>query len=316
MVEHKAHHDVTAQTAQLSSQQQDHLEHSQVEKRIDQFLTLTDGRRLGYSEYGAPDGKPIFLFHGFPGSRISWPAFDPDELCTKLHARIIAIDRPGYGISDDKRSRALLDWPEDVLQVASALSLDQFAVLGVSGGGPYALACAFKIPERLTAVATVCGMGPGAAPGSKEGASWLYPRMPAIVRWPVLMLMAMLVRKKSEMFVSMMNDAVSKPDQELLQAHPELATAIVEDWQEAFRSGIGGVHQESALYSRPWGFMLEDITTKVHLWHGEKDNNVSISVGRYVAQGIPDCHASFSENEGHFSIIYNQLEDILKVLVA
>jgi hypothetical protein len=141
--------------------------------------------------------------------------------------------------------------------------------------------------------------------------------MPDIVRWPMLMLLAMFVRNVPEFFVSQMTDAVSKPDQELLQAHPELAPMIVTDWQESFRSGIGGTYRESTLHQLPWGFRVQDITNnKVYLWHGDQDKNVSASVAHYVADSIPNCHATFSENDGHFSIMYKHLEDILRVAVA
>jgi len=284
------------------------------ESRTNQQIRLADGRKLGYTEYGAPDGKPVFYFHGFPGSRIGWPAFDPDGSAEKLNARIIAVDRPGYGLSDAKRGRTLLDWPDDVVELAGFLALDRFAVLGISGGGPYASACAFKIPQRLTATAIVCGMGPIDAPGCKEGASWAFPSKPAVIRWPMLKMMEMVVRKTPDKFISQMGESVSVPDEALLQAHPALAERIAEDWREAFRSGIGGVNQESALYARPWGYRLQEISAAVYLWHGEQDNNVSPSVGHYVANTIPNCHATFFENEGHFSIIYNHLEEILRAL--
>ena len=286
------------------------------ENRTNQQITLADGRRLGYTEYGAPEGNPVFYFHGFPGSRFGWAAFDPDDTAANLNARIIAVDRPGYGLSDAKRGRELLDWPDDVVELADALALDRFAVLGISGGGPYASACAVKIPERVTTTAIVCGMGPAAAPGSKEGASWIFPGKPPLLRWPMLMVIAMTVRKQPDKFIGRMNEWVSRPDRALLQAHPGLATMIADDWREAFRSGIGGTYQEAGLYARPWGFRLQEITVDVHLWHGEQDKNVLGSVGHYVADAIPNCQATFFENEGHFSIIYNHMEEILSVLVA
>ena len=130
------------------------------------------------------------------------------------------------------------------------------------------------------------------------------------------MLTSLTIRKYPDKFFSQMNEAVSAPDRALLESRPELANRIVDDWREAFRSGIGGTHQESALYARPWGFQLEDITAEVHLWHGEKDNNVVCSVGHYVADTIPNCHPTFFEDEGHFSVIYNHIEEILNVLAA
>ena len=103
-------------------------------------FTLPDGRSLGYAAYGDPQGKPLFFFHGFPSSRLE--AQFTEGVAGRLGARIIAIDRPGFGRSDFKKERRIRDWPDDVLALADALGIDRFAVLGVSGGGPYAAACA------------------------------------------------------------------------------------------------------------------------------------------------------------------------------
>ena len=123
--------------------------------RNNQHIKLKDGRALGYAEYGAPEGKPIFYFHGFPGSRLDWMLSDSDNSANELNARIIAVDRPGMGLSDFKRDRKILDWPDDVVELADILQIERFSVLGISGGGPYTFACAFKIPERLTRTAIV-----------------------------------------------------------------------------------------------------------------------------------------------------------------
>src|SRR4030042_1364722 len=118
----------------------------------DKIIQLRDGRRLGFADFGDPKGKPIFYFPGGLGSRLQVQPTDAQPL--KAGVRLIAVDRPGMGLSDFKRGRKIIDWPEDVRQLAEALALDQFAVMGVSAGGPYALACAYRIPERLTA----CGL--------------------------------------------------------------------------------------------------------------------------------------------------------------
>lgn len=124
----------------------------------EQVIRLADGRKLGYAEYGDPAGKPLMYFHGLPGSRLEAKLTEPTA--SRVKARVIGVDRPGYGLSDFKPQRALADWPNDVSELANALGLDRFAVLGVSGGGPYALACARKIPARLSAVGVVGGLGP------------------------------------------------------------------------------------------------------------------------------------------------------------
>ena len=89
--------------------------------RTNKQIKLKDGRMLAYVEYGAPEGKPVVYFHGFPGTRLDWPLVDVDDSATELKARIIAVDRPGTGLSDFKPDRKILDWPDDVTELADAL---------------------------------------------------------------------------------------------------------------------------------------------------------------------------------------------------
>lgn len=286
-----------------------------VTDRTNQQIKLKDGRSLGYVEYGNPEGKPVFYFHGFPGSRLDWLLSDFDDSAAGLNARIIAADRPGYGLSDFKHGRKILDWPDDVIELADALQVGRFAVLGISGGGPYAAACAFKISERLTASAIVCGMGPAKAPGAKEGISWFYPGKPSVIRRLMLMLTSMGIRKQPDQFVSRSKEMVPEPDRLLLD-QPEMVKAYIDAIGESFRSGIGGANQEAALYTRPWRFRLQDITTEIHLWHGELDLNVPISVARHIADTMPNCHATFLKDEAHISLPHNHIREILSILVA
>lgn len=284
--------------------------------RTNQQIKLRDGRSLGYAEYGNPDGKPVFCFHGSPGSRLDWTFFDDACRLEDSNARIIVAERPGMGLSNFKRGRKILDWSDDVVELADALQLERFAVLGISGGGPYAAACAYKIPERLTGTVIISGMGPAEAPGSKEGTAWTFPGKSSVMRRVILGLTAMGMQKKPDRIESQMIEGFKGPDKTLSLEKPELAKKIIESWLEAFRSGIAGVHHEAGLYTRPWRFRLQDIAVEVHLWHGEQDNNVPVSVGRYVADTIPKCHATFVENEGHFSLPYKYLQKCLSILVA
>ncbi len=276
---------------------------------------LRDGRQLGYAEFGAPGGKPIFYFHGFPSSRLDWRVCVPDETAKSLNIRIIAIDRPGLGLSDFKSGRKLLDWPDDVVELADELELDRFSVLGMSGGGPYASACAFKIPERLNTVGIVSGMGPANAPGARQGASWVIPRKNRLVRRLFLYLMAFGVRKQPDKVISSSLDLLPEPDRMLLN-EPGTAKIYIESILESFRAGTGGVNHEAGLYTRPWEFELGDITAEVHLWHGELDQNVPVSVGRFYAENIPNCNANFFDDEGHLSILRNRADSILRTLAG
>src|SRR5512140_2188131 len=104
--------------------------------QTEQNITLPDGRKLAYAEYGDPDGKPVIYCHGNPGSRLDPKMLDL-QLLRKFHVRIIAPDRPGMGGSDFLPGRKISDWPADVTALADGLHLDRFAILGISGGGPY-----------------------------------------------------------------------------------------------------------------------------------------------------------------------------------
>jgi len=284
--------------------------------RTNQQIRLKDGRLLGYAEYGKPDGQPVFCFHGFPGSRLDWTYFRDAYKVEDLNIRIIVADRPGMGLSDFQRGRRMLDWPDDVIELADGLKLDRFAVLGISGGGPYAAACVYKIPERLTKTAIVSGMGPADAPGSTEGTAWTFPGKNSLMRRLILALTAMGIKKKPERIESQMIEGLKGPDKILFLENPTLAKRITESWQAALQSGITGTNHEAVLYKCPWEFQLQDIKAEVYLWHGDKDDNVPISVGRYLADNVPHCHANFIENEGHFSLAYHNMEKILNTITS
>ena len=133
-------------------------------------LRLRGGRRLGFAQYGRPDGEPLFYFHGHPGSRLE--AQFADAAAAEAGFRVIALDRPGYGVSDFQPRRALRDWPDDVAEAADLLGLSRFSVAGASGGGPYALACAWRMPGRVIRAAVISGVCPYDVPGVTSGMRW------------------------------------------------------------------------------------------------------------------------------------------------
>jgi pimeloyl-ACP methyl ester carboxylesterase len=205
--------------------------------RTHRQIKLRDGRLLGYAEFGAPEGMPVFYFHGFPGSRLDYLFFDDGEVAMENNARIIAVDRPGMGQSAFKRGRQILDWPDDVIALADALRIDRFGVLGISGGGPYAAACAFKIPARLTATGIVCGMGPSDAPRMKDGVSWTIPGKPSIMRRIFLILTSMGLQRDPDQFVSRSKETFSKPDRQLLARRHRSWAGKRPSYQRSCRSG-------------------------------------------------------------------------------
>jgi pimeloyl-ACP methyl ester carboxylesterase len=288
-------------------------------ERAASVLTLRDGRRLGYVEYGDPQGKPLFFFHGMPGSRLEGELADP--AAKKLGVRVIATDRPGYGLSDFQPRRTFLDWPADVVALADGLGIGRFAVAGVSGGGPYVAACAFCIPERLTAAGIIAGVSPFDVPDATVGMSGqnrflfgLARRMPWLAR-PPMALMGFAARHIPDRMMSTMMRSLPEPDQAAL-ADPQMLAIFRKDSVEAFRQGARGAAWELVMYARPWGFRLEEIAIEVYLWQGELDKNVPPSMGRYQAHAIPNCRATFYPGEGHISLVVNHLEEIHGALMS
>jgi pimeloyl-ACP methyl ester carboxylesterase len=285
--------------------------------RTNQQIKLKDGRMLGYAEYGAAEGKPVFYFHGDPDSRLTAQFFQ--EPATRLNVRIIAVDRPGIGISDFQAGRQMLDWPDDVIELADALQLNSFSVMGVSGGGPYVAACAFRIPQRLTTAAIVSGMGTLDMPRtivsmsqSARRSLWLAGRAPWLFRLVLKIFPRNLHRDPD---VSFIKSTLPEPDR-MTWERPGVTRVFRESMLEAFRRGTRGVARDYAILARPWGFQLQDISMEVYLWHGESDKDVPPAMARYVASAIPNCHAEFLPEEGHFSLLGNHIEEILTVLTS
>lgn len=280
---------------------------------------LRDGRTLAYATYGDPEGPPVFYFHGFPGSRLE-PATGHDDML-KAGARVIAIDRPGFGRSTPKPGRRFLDWPRDVTELADQLGLERFAAMGVSGGGPYAAACAHEIPDRLTHVAIVCGVGPFDVPEATEGMMPRNRMLFTVARYsqllPRLAMWAMVrsMRGDPEKVIEGMKKALPEADVEIM-SDPARRDVFVEGAQESLVQGTRAAGYECQLYSRNWGFRLEDIARQVHLFQGEQDRNVPPSMGRYQAQALPDCRSHFYSDEGHISLVMNRLDEILGALLA
>src|SRR5882724_3594511 len=199
-----------------------------------QQLRLATGRRLAYDEHGAADGTPIFYFHGSPSTE--WSLFASEAL-RKLKVRIIVPDRPGLGGSDFQPGRRISDWPADVIALADHLALARFAVVGYSGGGPYAAVCALKIPKRLTHVGIVSGTGPFNEPGLSAAINPVNLRFIQLARskpWLsrlTLRLMGRMVQYWPRRFVTQARAGFPAPDQAVL-ARPDFQRAFVAVIQE------------------------------------------------------------------------------------
>jgi len=282
----------------------------------DGVVLLRDGRRLGYAQYGDQHGTPVLFFHGLGTTRVSCP---PDEAPARaLGVRLIAVDRPGLGLSDPCPRRRLLDWPMDVVELADQLGLARFAVVGWSGGGPYAAACGYLLPNRVKAVGMV------SAPAPLSGVSGVdylrrFDRTAARAagRAPWMIRLALWhwgrrQRRDPVRFFEASLAQMIEADQAALSL-PEVRGRMIANSAELYRHGGRGMYEEALVLARRWGFRPDDIRVPVHIWHGELDRTVPWSMAAYLARTIPDARLTLYPGEGHH-LLYHRWPEILAAL--
>ncbi len=256
----------------------------------DRVLKLPDGRLLGYAEFGEAAGDALFFFHGNPGSRFGGAFLD--ALAKERGVRVIALERPGFGLSDFQPGRAITDWPADVREAARHLGFERFAVLGYSAGGPYALACAAQLADQIAAVGLVSSADLPKADGA-----------PGRLRSNAeVSLTSLLARRAPGLFFRTVKRGASAEDLRVV-SRPAEKRAMLRDVREAFRHGSRGVAEESALVERPWGIDFAAIPSGAKIWHGEQDRIVPVAKARLLASTIPGCIATFMPGAGHFWLL-------------
>lgn len=273
-------------------------------------LQLEDGRQLAYLRWGEGSHRVVFC-HGTPGSRLFRPP-DP-TLPVALDIDLVTVDRPGYGRSSRQPQRTLLDWPGDVAALADRLGWDQFTVIGISGGGPHALACALRLPERMTAVAVVSSVAPF-WPGALHGmlaTTWRGFQLAHLAPW-LLRLAARRASRDPERFLSRVRSELPDCDRSVL-ARPEVAAVVAENAAEALASDEFA--REMVLLRRDWGFTPADIRVPVLLWHGEADRNVPVAHGHRLEAALSDCRPTFIPNAGHY-VIFDRWHEVLSTIAV
>ncbi|MFC3478248.1 alpha/beta fold hydrolase [Halobacterium litoreum] len=278
-------------------------------------VTLDGGRELSFAEYGDPDGDPVFFFHGTPGSRVSGSVTRASA--ADRGVRVVAPDRPGFGQSAFAGLRGFEAFADDVLSLADALGVDEFGVVGFSGGGPYALGCAAHAPERVTRCGVVSGVGPpGVATDEKRRFDrWLAgvaKRSVALAR-PLAWLLCRRVDAASRF-----TDVVGEPQDGDL-ADPRLGETgrvLLSDFREAVRQGPTPLAADYATLAREWDFDLGDVTAPTRVFHGSDDDAVPLAAGEHVAERVPEASLSVYDGAGHFRPLVEQSEDALSWVVS
>lgn len=281
-------------------------------------LVSLSGVQMALREFGDPSGHPLFFFHGWPGS--GGQCWLLDEAARAHGFRGFAFDRPGIGTSPIQ-TRSLLDWPPLIRSFAADLGFQKFAILGISGGGPYALACASQFPELLSAVGVVCG-----APPISELANIqtlhptyrfllkLFRRRPSLVKALFHLARPWMVWTAGLQFFPPTRIMLPRPDATALDT-PKHFAHVFGCQMDAFQS-VEGLFADAQIYAHPWGFSLEAIDIPIQFWHGREDGNFHYTLAEEMAGRVPKARLQIVENEGHFSLPIRQSEMILKELAA
>ena len=272
-----------------------------------QTVSAADGRTLTIAECGDPDGFPVFMLHGTPGSRFAGQG--AAGAYSDVGARVITYDRPGYGGSDRFRGRRVVDCVADVSAIADSLGIERFAVTGGSWGGPHSLAVAARLPERVTRAACVAGVAPFDLPGFEwfadmdavniDEIGWALDGEDVLAR-NIERVAARMLERVADDPSKMVSDEVELSEADRARmASPELHEIIRQMINEAFRQGVWGYVDDTLCLIQPWGFDVTEIRAPTRVHYGLTDVLVPRQHGEWLAHNVPNAEVIVEEQGGH-----------------
>jgi pimeloyl-ACP methyl ester carboxylesterase len=274
--------------------------------KLEGNIAVGDDRQLGFAEFGDPQGRAIFWLHGTPGARRQIPT-EARVYAEENHIRLIGIDRPGIGASTPYQYGAVVDFADDLRTVADTLGIDKMAVIGLSGGGPYALGCGAAMPDRVLAVGVLGGVAPTIGADAISGgvtalALWVAPLLRVAglpIRWAAVALIRM-VRPFAEPAVYMYARISPEADRRLL-VRPEFKAMFLDDLLNGSRKQLSAPFADVIVFARDWGFRLEEVKIPVRWWHGDADHIVPFAHGQHVVSRLPDAELTTLSGESHLA---------------
>jgi pimeloyl-ACP methyl ester carboxylesterase len=279
-----------------------------------------DGRQLAVNVSGDTRGEPVFYLHGTPGSRVG-PRPTDQELRDR-NVFLISFDRPGYGRSDRLESRIVADIAPDVEAIADSLGLDHFAVLGRSGGGPHALACAALLGGRVNRAAALVSLAPWNAVGLKWFGGMADSNVDAYTTAAAdpealgmrLVQAAAMIRADPTSHIAVLTPEMPEADRRIL-ADASVRKVLAQNFFEGVRYSAEGWTDDVLAFCTDWGFDVSSIKVPVYLWHGGRDVFSPVSHTKWLLRRIPTAHAAFPPNRSHFGAL-EVVPDVLSWLVG
>jgi pimeloyl-ACP methyl ester carboxylesterase len=281
---------------------------------MDHVITLSNGLRLGYAEYGDPRGEVAFYFHGWPSSRLQGCLFD--DLAKKHGMRLICPDRPGIGLSEPQPGRTLADWQQTLTELAAHVGADNWHVIAWSGGGPYLLSTALLMPKRLLSASIICGAPPLIFLGDRE-MFWIYRwliqlrKLLPTVLGGILKLGALIAGMKPGCLVHRLLLKMLGAEDRRILSDPKVFKVVCEATLGALSRPAADVIADADIYLSEWGFEVSRIAVPIHFWHGKQDRNIDWTYTQRLAAIIPHAVTHFSEHDGHYSLPVTHAEQII-----
>lgn len=284
-------------------------------------IRVADGRSLGVTEWGDPEGFPVLMFHGNPGRRL-WLGDSPSA-SEDVGARLLAVDRPGFGLSSLRRRMRYLDWPGDVARVADELGLQDFSILGVSTGAAFAAACAVSLGDRVLRMAFIGTPAPladqrvaaGLTPANRLGMKFAAIAARGILfAVPALRVFLARAVKQPDRFFAKAAPGLAESDIRILD-DPEFRALVIDEVGRLDRRAAEAVLREVVLLTEPWGFEPEQVPTPTTLWHGEHDTVAPIVMAEVMRERLPNATLKVVPGAGHLllrdpSLWRDVLEDL------
>jgi pimeloyl-ACP methyl ester carboxylesterase len=288
--------------------------------KLEGNVAVGEDRQIGFAEFGAPQGRAVFWLHGTPGARRQIPT-EARVFAEHQGIRLIGIDRPGIGSSTPHQYPNILAFAEDIRTVADTLGIDKMAVVGLSGGGPYTLACAAAMPERVVAAGVLGGVAPAVGPDAISGGAMTLGSLVApllqVIGVPIRLLAVALVRMARPVASPALDlyGLMSPPADRRLLARPEFKAMFLDDLLNGSRKQLAAPFADIIVFARDWGFRLDQVKVPVRWWHGDHDHIVPFAHGQHVVSRLPDAELYHLPGESHLAglgrgeeILHNLME--------
>jgi len=288
--------------------------------KLEGNIAVGDDRQIGFAEFGDPQGRAVFWLHGTPGARRQIP-MEARVYAEQRQIRLIGVDRPGIGSSTPYQYDTVFAFAEDLRTIADTLGVDKFEVIGLSGGGPYTLACAAAMPDRVIAAGVLGGVAPvRGADGIAGGVSTLISAAAPIVEiagGPLRLAastLIRLIRPVAEPALYLYARISPEADRQLL-VRPEFKAMFLDDLLNGSRKQLAAPFADVVVFARDWGFRLDEVKVPIRWWHGDRDHIVPFEHGQHVVSRLPDAQLTHLPGESHLAGL-GRAEEILDTMVG